>query len=497
MSDRRRRAVDWHRLLASYLDGRPFDLRRDSASEDDLQRAARGVAELPYHLTCAEDWDRLEQVLCNLEFVEAKVRAGSVVQLVADYALVGLRLPENRARRESERRRQERLERYVRELREYAAGRSAVLDVIPSIRPAELQAAHEAEGRLSDDPDRPERFRAFEDFVRRYARSFVRFGHHPRFVIQQAYNDADGGPVAAAAAPILANETHAAHAIVASSARRRYQPWDASRESMPGHGFTSAVAVSADGATGASVGTDGFLRLWDLTARRQVGCVSQSAERLCLSADATTVVTAGPSFDVNAYFIDTSERAGPLKGHTGGIRALCVDATGRLALSGCSRGWLRVWDLRLQKCVHELRVSSEEVCAIGVSADGSIGVTGDGRGRIEVWDLKAGARLRTLAERLGRVSHIDVSPDGRLAVSASSTGAQVWDLRSGSLLGGLAGSENERIRTAHLSADARVAVGSNRGTGLFVWALPGGQLLARLAGTRSPTWESAPMAASR
>ena len=66
------------------------------------------------------------------------------------------------------------------------------------------------------------------------------------------------------------------------------------------------VAVSADGRTAVSGGTDGTVRVWDLAG------------------------TAAPRV---------------LTGHTGAVRAVAVSADGRTAVSGGEDGTVRVWDL--------------------------------------------------------------------------------------------------------------------------------------------------------
>eukprot|EP00004_Rigifila_ramosa_P018478 TRINITY_DN459_c0_g1_i2.p1 TRINITY_DN459_c0_g1~~TRINITY_DN459_c0_g1_i2.p1 ORF type:complete len:3633 (-),score=762.01 TRINITY_DN459_c0_g1_i2:106-9975(-) len=46
---------------------------------------ARKLAELPYHLTGAEQWDKLVATLCTLEFIEAKCASGMIFELIEDY----------------------------------------------------------------------------------------------------------------------------------------------------------------------------------------------------------------------------------------------------------------------------------------------------------------------------------------------------------------------------------------------------------------------------
>jgi adenylate kinase family enzyme len=65
-------------------------------------------------------WDEATETLCDLWFVEAKLRSGMVFELEEDYEFVLDRLPEAQAEREKERKRQESFEKYTRDLIAYS-----------------------------------------------------------------------------------------------------------------------------------------------------------------------------------------------------------------------------------------------------------------------------------------------------------------------------------------------------------------------------------------
>ena len=62
-----------HKKIADY-----FEIRWD-------EPYMRALDELPYQRTKANDWDGVERILCNLEFVEAKCVNKMVYELVRDY----------------------------------------------------------------------------------------------------------------------------------------------------------------------------------------------------------------------------------------------------------------------------------------------------------------------------------------------------------------------------------------------------------------------------
>lgn len=79
-----RTAADWHALLADYFDGRP-------TWQEGLERQpnARKTAELPYHLALADRHQRTAQLLTDFDFLEAKISAGQIFELLQDYVRVG------------------------------------------------------------------------------------------------------------------------------------------------------------------------------------------------------------------------------------------------------------------------------------------------------------------------------------------------------------------------------------------------------------------------
>ena len=53
-----------------------------------------------------------------------------------------------------------------------------------------------------------------------------------------------------------------------------------------------------------------------------------------------------------------------LKGHTDTVKALVVDPTGRLCLSGSSDAVIRLWDVGQQRCITSFAVHTDSVWAL-------------------------------------------------------------------------------------------------------------------------------------
>jgi WD40 repeat protein len=85
----KRLTKDWHRLIANYFENLPTWKEPPETGKpgDPIKRK---VVVLPYHLTFAQEWKRLKNLLCDLDFLEAKLAAGGGYDLLADFMRVGV-----------------------------------------------------------------------------------------------------------------------------------------------------------------------------------------------------------------------------------------------------------------------------------------------------------------------------------------------------------------------------------------------------------------------
>ena len=262
--------------------------------------------------------------------------------------------------------------------------------------------------------------------------------------------------------------------------------WDLAGTAAPrvltGHdGELRGVAVSADGRTAVSGGTDGTVRVWDLAgtaAPRVLTGHDGELRGVAVSADGRTAVSGG--FDGTVRVWDLAGTAAPrvLTGHTSWwVSAVAVSADGRTAVSGSTyEHTVLVWDLAGTAAPRVLTGHTSGVSAVAVSADGRTAVSGGADGTVLVWDLAGTAAPRVLTGHTSGVSAVAVSPDGRTAVSGGADGTvRMWDL---------AGTAAPRVLTGHyvgaygvsavaVSADGRTAVSGDGDGTVRVWDLAG------------------------
>ncbi|MCA9182983.1 MAG: hypothetical protein KDA51_16085, partial [Planctomycetales bacterium] len=127
--------IDAHQRLGAYFHG----LLNPVVEKPWTGESVRGLSELPYHQTCAENWSELESTLCELRFVAAKCAPGMSAELVVDYQQASNALPETKTQREQDRQQRDAMRAYGDALIAYASdgGNSLALPVPPDTTPGE------------------------------------------------------------------------------------------------------------------------------------------------------------------------------------------------------------------------------------------------------------------------------------------------------------------------------------------------------------------------
>jgi WD40 repeat protein len=513
--------VATHERLAQYFEEREWFLAPASEDPSVLPRKARiedppnarKASELPWHLyrvadlrdserTNAEAWDPLTAKLCDLLLIEAKARSGLVREMQEDYRLALAALPETQAQLAEEKRRQEPIARWTKEIIEYSRKWSERRD-----QSARGQAANEPEPQLPEsppscrtwtedeiqaecqriiqNPTRLDRLRAFAGFVEQECFPLLEFGVRTGFAVQHAFNHAPAGPVHGEA-------KKNADSVATPILLRRwppegvYNPKPALLRTLEGHSFlVHGVAVSADGRRAVSASQDHTLKVWDVESGRELRTLqghSREVNDVAVSADGRRAVSASDDKTLKVWDVESGRELRTLEGHSHLVLGVAVSADGRLAVSASSDSTLKVWDV---ESGHELRTLEghfDFVRGVAVSADGRRAVSASDDKTLKVWDVESGRELRTLQGHSREVNDVAVSADGRRAVSASyDSTLKVWDVESGRELRTLEGHSGP-VRGVAVSADGRRAVSASQDHTLKVWDVESGHELRTLEG---------------
>ena len=480
----------------------------------DVPEACRlyALAHGPKILREAGRWDDLEKLLTDLRFIEAKCAAGLTYDLMADYNLALRSLPEAQPEIQKEQKHQTRVQKYVDDMIAYARAWNEARDryaedpvkypmptagdiPLPEIIPvADLRSAEQIKAeteRITNKSTRLDHTRAFAQFVNAEGHALVKFANtHPGFCLQQAWNSAQDGPVAQAAAALVREESSQVLLLDHPAQRLPYQPQPALLRTLEGYTDSiRCVALTPDGRRALSGGGEETLRLWDLNT----GACLQTLEghtdgvnSVAITPDGRRALSGGGDGTLRLWDLDTGACLQTLEGHTRGILSVALTEDGRRALS--SEGWnswenstLRLWDLDTGACLLTLEGHTHKFGSVALTPDGRRALSGGRDNALRLWDLDTGACLRTLRGQKYGVYSVVLTPDGRRALSATFDGTlQLWDLDTNVCLQTLE-KHFDYDNSVALTPDGRRAL-SGGDKNLRLWDLDTGACLQTLKG---------------
>lgn len=266
-----------------------------------------------------------------------------------------------------------------------------------------------------------------------------------------------------------------------------------------------AVAFNADGSRLATASRDQTAKIWDLTSGQDEPALLTLSGQTNEVADVIfspdgRLITANADGTAQVWNAATGQPLFTLAGHTGGIRAMAVNADGTRLATASQDGTARVWDI----AGH-----SDVVNHLVFSPDGHLLATASQDGTAKVWAFEPGGAghaaaarpLLTLTGHTAFVRRVAFSPDGHRLATASGDGtAKMWQLNRAAD-GTLSAQEvvtlrghTAAVQMATFSPDGRrLATASLDGTAR-VWSVDPadaafGQELLSLAGHK--TWVTA------
>lgn len=251
---------------------------------------------------------------------------------------------------------------------------------------------------------------------------------------------------------------------------------------IPAHaGAATCIALSADGATLASAGTDNQLRLFNAATGallRSTSSGGATINALAFAPQGERLYAAASSGTVQIYDRGSGQLVQTLDGPGDALLALAVSPDGARLAAGSAAGAIRLFDLEVNKLKEQLAGGPQGVLALAFSADGQRLVSGDREGALRLWKLSGKRpRAQVVAAHRGAVNAVVIAPDSATIISGGEDHlVRRWSLSDGAPLGD------------SLQVGAAVsALSLSRGELLAVGDLDGLTTIWRL-GVRAPLW---------
>jgi WD40 repeat protein len=377
---------------------------------------------LVYHLVQAREWHELSVTLCNLDFLEARCREGSVYDLENDYRL----------------------------------------------------ALASWEGTKQDRV-------LIEKFEERLRLEAGRIHQVPELLTPILYNyltwvDAPSGPIHCSLESYRQKLVH----WLRSLQDPRPQPplW---LHSLEGHtDSVNALALSPDGRQIVSGSSDKTLKVWDLESGRLIHSLeghTDSVRTLALSTDGRHVISGSDDQTLKVWDLESGRLVRSLEGHTDSVTTLTLTSDGRQIISGTYNGVFKVWDLHSGRMIRSIEKDKDWIYPQLLTPNGLQIVSDAIDGTTETWEYKNSRIMRLLIRQLGPVRMLALTPDMHQVISISSSNTlKVWELEDGRLLRSLRGHWGH-VNEVAVTPDGHTLVSGSDDNTLMVWDFDSGRLL--------------------
>ncbi|WP_185696226.1 WD40 repeat domain-containing protein [Buchananella hordeovulneris] len=293
-------------------------------------------------------------------------------------------------------------------------------------------------------------------------------------------------PLAACAHPELAATACTPTAILTAFTDGAAWVWraaDGRPVALTGHAdHVSAACLSEDGRRALTTSFDGTTRLWDVQSGVCLHAWDGWGAAVALCPDGATAATGG--VDGLVRLRHAAGRASRvLAGHSREVAVCAFDASGQRLLTGSDDSTTRLWDAQSGDCLRVLRGTAAVTAGVWAPG-GAVVALGDADGTVHLWDAESGERR---AELPGHSTYTQVrlsfSPDGRWLLATDDTSvARLWDAHTGRLAAELAAPPGAECYGGVFVGDsAAVATGHANGT-VRSWRVPEGRVTGVIAG---------------
>lgn len=452
----------------------------------------RKVDELPWQLLQAADWQQSEQLLTDLAFLEAKVEAGMVFDLAADFSAAITSLPADRPLLRILRLLEEALRRDI----HFIAGHSTTLfqcmwntcwwydcpdvdahneqaqNAFPFFRPSSILPPPPLAKML--ESWRAQKKMSVPGFI--WIRSFrpppTTLGAGETAVLRGHENWVKGvvfSPDCWRIASVSGDP------VFGGTKGNSLFVWDADSGRqilrIQGHDRElTCVAYSLDGRWLATSSTDMTVRLWDSVSGAQHRCFGDHyASSLIFTPDGKSII-GGSGGTVRVWDAETGVEHRCIGGHENTINSVAISPDGRRIVSASGHHYgrdenkdytIRIWDATSGANLACMRGHQDCVMSVAYSPDGQWIVSGSWDRTVRVWDAETGNELSCIRGHSDNVWSVAFSPDGLCIASGSSDATvRIWDIKTGRELNCLRGHEKGVLSVAYSPDGRRIASGS-------------------------------------
>jgi WD40 repeat protein len=231
----------------------------------------------------------------------------------------------------------------------------------------------------------------------------------------------------------------------------------------------AALAVTPDGRSFLSAGSDRAVKLWDVgdpRAFRDIGVHKGIVRSVFALPGGAHALSAGDDGEIVLRALADGRVAHVFEAREhGAVRALAVSRDGRRAVSVHQGGAGLVWDIENKLLLRVLADAGMRQNAVAISPDGAHAIGGGVDGLLRLWDINTGSLLRTFGGHRAVVYGVAYSPDGQHVISGGGDSALVlWSPQTGTQLRNFSGHTDAVYAVAVAADGTRILSGSTDAT---------------------------------
>jgi WD40 repeat protein len=244
------------------------------------------------------------------------------------------------------------------------------------------------------------------------------------------------------------------------------------RRTLPGHSdLVKAIAFSKDGKMLASSGLDRVAKVWDVQTGNEMAIFREErnqAHAVAFNPNEPTLAIGLTNGAIKVCRVDTRSCRN-IPGRLGGVMSLAYTPNGDAIASGSVDNTIRLWSVRQRDFGALIRTFTGHrfsILSLALSSDGQTLVSSSEDSTIKVWDTNTGQLRFSISSGI-KAYGVAISPDGNILASSNNSEIKLWNLSNKQELGTLR-QHTGVVRSLAFSSDGRLASGSEDNT-ISIW----------------------------
>lgn len=248
-------------------------------------------------------------------------------------------------------------------------------------------------------------------------------------------------------------------------------------------GIVTALAISPDGSSVATIGLDARLRVWDLMTQKCLHEATADHSLWCVnwSPDGKHIGT-GDTYGNVRIWGSECQPIQNIAAHQANVRTLVFSTDTHTLATSAEDNTIRLWDVETGQEKKTLLAHRAHVVDLAFTDDNQTLLSASIDGDVRAWQLSPETRAANELFHPAGANGVAFSPDGRLLATTCNDGhVRIWDATSGKQLSELPAHDGVTWRCVFLRFQKRLALASTGSDGrVRIWDVESSEQLLEI-----------------